>query len=72
MAVSEEEVSLGAANTEGFGKDVQRLVAYLYANGGIIVLAQATRLQRDFDTLMELFDRVGLRTNVAKTVSISF
>ena len=31
----------------------------------------ATHLQQDFDTLTELFDRVGLRTNVAKTVSMA-
>ena len=33
---------------------------------------QATRLQRTYDTLTELFDRVGLHTNVAKTLIMDF
>ena len=49
-------------------RNMQHLASYFYAYGGIIVLTWETRIQRDFDTLTELFDRLGLHTNVAKTV----
>ena len=61
-------MDLGASGTEGLGQGVQRLEAYFYADDGILALALATRLQRAFDTLTELFGRVGLHTNVVKTV----
>ena len=67
----EDMVNPGAASTEGFGRDVKRLESYSYAKYGLITSMRATGLQRVFDTLMELFDRVGLRTNVAKTVSMA-
>ena len=50
---------------------MQHLTAYLYADDGLLVSMWATHLQQDFDTLTELFDRVGLRTNVAKMVSMA-
>ena len=43
----------------------------LYADNDLLALIWATLLQQDFDTLKELFDSVGLHTNVAKTVSIA-
>ena len=64
----EEAVPLGEAITEGFKRDVQRLETYFYLDDRILVPMRATRLQQAFDTLMELFNRVGLCTNVAKTV----
>ena len=42
-----------------------------YADYGILALMQATRLQPSFDTLKELFERVGLCINLAKTVSMT-
>ena len=51
VEVSEEAVPPGAANTEGFGMNMQRLAEYFYADHGIIVLTWVTRPQRDFDTL---------------------
>ena len=53
---------------EGFGRDVQRLVDYFYADDGALVFTWVTRIQRYFDTLTDLFDHVGLRTNVTKMV----
>ena len=70
LMVSEEVCPLGASSTEGFGREVQRLADYFYTDGGLIALTQATHLHWDYETLTELFDRVVLHTNVAKTVSM--
>ena len=73
MVVSTEEaVDPGTTGTEGFGRDVQQLAAYFYAGDGILVSTCAACLQRGFDTLTELFDRVVLRTNVVNMVSMGF
>ena len=71
VAATEEEVALGAAGMEGFRQDVQQLVTYFYADDGLLALTRETRLQWMYDTLTELFDRLVLHTNVAKTVSMS-
>ena len=49
----EEADPLGLASTEGFRSDVQCLEAHFYADDGLLVSTQATRLQRAFDTLTE-------------------
>ena len=49
---------------------MQHLEAYLYTDDGIIASTQVTRPQQDFDTLNEIFDHVGLLTNLDKTVSM--
>ena len=53
-------VDPGADGMEGFGQDVQRLAEYFYVDDGILVLTWTTRLQREFETLTEFFERVGL------------
>ena len=68
VAELEEAAPMGAAITEGFKRYVQRLETYFYPDYMPIVSMRETRLQKDFDTLTELFNCVGLRTNVAKTV----
>ena len=68
MAVMEGAEDPG---TEGFVQDIQRLAKYFYADDGFLASTRATRLQRVFNVLTELFDRVGLRTNVGKTVSMA-
>ena len=57
--------------TEGFARYIQWLMAYFYSDDGLLALTQVTRLQRSFNVLGYLFERVGLRTNVSKMVSIS-
>ena len=63
----EEAVDPGTAGTEGFRRDMQRFAGYFYADDELLASTRATRLQWEFDTLMELFDHVGLSTNVNKT-----
>ena len=41
-----------------------------YADNGLIVLTWAGRLQRNFDVLTDLFDRISLQTNTRKTVGV--
>ena len=57
----------GTAGTEGFRRDMQRFAGYFYADDELLASTQATRLQWEFDTMMELFDHVRLSTNVNKT-----
>ena len=47
-------------------------MAYLYVNDGLIVLTQPEKIKSEFDVLTCLFDRVGLRMNTKKMVSMSF
>ena len=68
----EEAVPPGAASTEWFGRYVKRLAASFFADDGIFALTWATCLQQAFDLLMDIFDRVGLHTNVAKVLSMEF
>ena len=47
----------------GLGIAIIDLVAYFYANCGLVASTQPERLQRAFDVLTGLFDRFVLRTN---------
>ena len=55
--------------TEGFGREIQRLETYFYAEDGILASTRANRIQREVYVLTKLFELVGMRTNVEKTVS---
>ena len=50
---------------------IQDLAAYFYANNGLDALTQTERLNRVFDALMGLFDRVSVRKNTQKMVSMA-
>ena len=54
----------------GFVWDIKCLVEYLYADDGLLELMRETWLQSLFGVLMELFDRVGMCTNMGKMVSM--
>ena len=41
-----------------------------YANDGLVASTQPQMLQREFEVLTGLFDRVGLRENTQKTASM--
>ena len=66
--VAEAEGEMGP---EDFGRDVHRLKSYLYADNGLLESTRVERLQELFRLLTDLFDRVGLRTNVGMVVSFS-
>ena len=53
---------------EGLGLLIWDLAEYFYANNGIVASNQPERLQREFEVLTGLLDRVGLRKNTRKTV----
>ena len=48
-------------------EDIRNLVACFYADDGLVAARDADTLQKAFDILTGLFDRVGLRTNTTKT-----
>ena len=58
------------ADPEGPSKLTQCLVVYFYADDGLIASTQVGRIQRNFNALMELFDRVVLRKNLQKMVRV--
>ena len=63
-------VTPSEAGKGGLGLAIIDLTEYFYANDGLLELTQPERLQRMFDVITGLFDRVGLRKNTAKTVGI--
>ena len=52
------------------GKEGRHQAALLYADDRMVASSDPRWLQGTFNTLVGLFDRVGLRTNVGKTVSM--
>ena len=64
-------MALDEAETRGErGNKGRHQAALFYADDGMVALSEPHWLQWDFDTLLSLFERVGLRTNVGKTVSM--
>ena len=63
--VMEEAEARGETGREG-----RHQAALFYADNGMVVLSDPAWLQGAFTALVGLFDRVGLRTNVGKTVSM--
>ena len=59
-------------DTEGFRRYVQRMAEYFYAENGLFVSTRANWLHQFFNVLTELFDWVGLHTNVGNTVSMAY
>ena len=47
--------------------DIRKLVACFCADNGLVAARDVDTLQKAFDVLTSLFDRVGLRTNTTKT-----
>ena len=58
----------GAEERGKCGKEVRHQAALFYADNGMVDLSYPCWIQGAFKTLFVLFDRVGLRTNVGKTV----
>ena len=64
-------MTLGEAEKRGErGNKGRHQAALLYADDGMVASSDPRWLQWAFDTLASLFERVGLRTNAGKTVSI--
>ena len=52
------------------GQERRHQVALFYADNGMVALLDPVWLQGTFNTLAGLFDRVGLQTNIGKTVGM--
>ena len=60
------------AETQGErGREGRHQAALFYADDGMVALSDPRWLQWAFNTLVGLFDRVGLHTNLGKTVSMT-
>ena len=64
MALAEAE-KRGERGSKG-----RHQAALIYADDGMVAFSDLRWLQWEFDTLVSLFERVGLRTSVKKTVSM--
>ena len=64
-------LSAEAANN-GIGEEVRLLLACFYTDNSLIALRDPDFLQQAFDTLTDLFDWVGLKTNTTKTETMTF
>ena len=53
------------------GKECRHQAALFYADDGIVASSDPCCLQWAFNALVGLFERVGLRNNVGKTVSMT-
>ena len=53
------------------GKEGRHQAALFYADDSMVASSDPRWLQGAFNTLVGLFDRVGLRTNVGKTVGMA-
>ena len=54
------------------GNEGRHQAALFYADDGMVASSDPRWLQGVFNTLVGLFDRVGLRTNIGETVGIVF
>ena len=52
------------------GQDGRHQDALFYADDGMVASSEPRWIQGAFNTLVGMFDRVGLRTNVRKTVGM--
>ena len=52
------------------GKEERNQAALFYADGGMVALSDPCWIQWAFNALVSLFEHVGLRTNLGKTVSM--
>ena len=52
------------------GKEGRHQAALFYADDGMVALSDPRWIQGAFNTLVGLFDRVGLQTNTRKTVGM--
>ena len=60
-----------AEKREERGKEGRHQAALLYANDGMVASAGSRWLQWSFNSLVGLFERVSLRTNVGMAVSMT-
>ena len=62
----------GMYEQSGRGKEVRHQNSLFYADDGMVELSYPRWLQGVFSILVGLFDRVGLKTNVGKTVDMFY
>ena len=61
-------MKVGAGGLEGWCREVLRCATFFYADDGLVVSTDPEWILGAFNTLTGIFDRVGLQTDVNKTV----
>jgi len=61
----------GRDPVEGLSIHIQAMVALFYVDDGLIASRSAEWLQAAVDVVVELFSRMGLRTNTSKTKTMT-
>ena len=56
---------------EGIRETIHELAAYFYAYDGLVTLPWTEQLQRAFNFLTDILNRVGIHMNVRKTVRMA-
>ena len=67
-----EAIVEGAEEWGERDKEGRHQADLFYADDGMVALSQPRWLQGAFDTLVSLFDRVGLQKNAGKTVGMVY
>ena len=62
----------GAEDQGESGQEGRHQAALFYADNGMVAFSEPCWLQDVFSTLVGIFNRVGLRTNVGKTVGMVY
>ena len=57
---------------EGLRDSIEELMVFFFADDGLVALPRTERFQRLLNVLTDLFDQVGFRTNMRKTVRLAF
>ena len=60
----------GETGPDGFGRDVKMMIAYFYADIGLLIFTRAAKLKQAFHVLIEILDQVRLNTSMGETVSM--
>ena len=61
-------VALAEAGVEVLRDTIQELADFFYADDALVASLPPEKFQRTFNVLTDLFDQVGLHTNLHKTV----
>ena len=59
------------AGPDGFSRAAEKMTTFFYADDGLLDSMREKRLHQAFNTLTDLFKRMGLRMNFGKTASMA-
>ena len=72
VTVVEETEGIEDPRKEGFGQETQKVAAYFYSGNGILASDWSHWIHWVFGVLTEMFEWVGLHTNMDNMVSMLY